>query len=431
MSLHGKDFLNLGVAVIGTGPAGEQAGRRLIQARLPVTFFDEQPRTGGNVGRRGIDSTPSPIERMAEAGEFTLECGTRVLRVGSDASVEYEQAGRRQVRRFAAVILACGAYDLHHPVPGTPSPRVCSAGAMQALLKAQGMVPEGEVIVAGSGPFLYVAAAGLLQQGARVSAVFDRLTLTDYARLMPWGALVPGNALEFAQTLTVLFRHRVRVRRGVAVSSVEDARLNLSDGHTWTFDRLALTELFAPQTQLARTAGCQQRYSAGGGYWITETDDFGRSSVSGIYIAGEGQGIRGWRHAAVSGTLAAMALLKDAGLRRQPSLWLRLRRRLLTRFAAALEARQRARETEPADDSTLCACEGTAYRSVVRAAALGLDDLSSIKVVTRCGMGPCQGRYCEPLVSRVIERAGSLPRAPLNQHVLSRPLVAGEFVDGV
>ena len=78
-------------------------------------------------------------------------------------------------------------------------------------------------------------------------------------------------------------------------------------------------------------------------------------------------------------------------------------------------------------DATLCACEQVSVRRVQEAVALGLDDLSSIKVVTRCGMGPCQGRYCEPLVARVIEQAGKTPRAPLHQHVLTRPMPARDF----
>jgi NADPH-dependent 2,4-dienoyl-CoA reductase/sulfur reductase-like enzyme len=431
MSLRKTDLSTLGVAVIGTGPAGEQAGRRLLQAGVQVCFFDEQPRTGGNVGRRAVDAPPSPLERLAADGALRLERGCRVLRVGDDGLVEYERAGQRRQRHFAAVVLACGAYDLHHPLPGTPSPRICSAGALQALLKAQGTVPAGRIVIAGSGPFLYVAAADLLRRGAEVSAVVDRLTPADYLRLAPWGLLLPGNTLEFVQTHALLMRHRVPLYRGVGITQVEERELHLASGAVVGFDRLALTELFAPQTQLARTAGCHQRYSSSGGYWVTDTDEFGRSSVAGIYVAGEGQGIRGWRHAAVSGALAAVAVLEDAGLARPGSSTLRWRRRLLARFGAALERRQRAREPLPTRDSVICACEGARYSSVVRAVELGLDDLSSIKVVTRCGMGPCQGRYCEPLVSRVIERAGRIPRAPLNQHVLARPLVAGEFVDGV
>src|SRR5699024_6708443 len=106
-----------------------------------------------------------------------------------------------------------------------------------------------------------------------------------------------------------------------------------------------------------------------------------------VYVCGEGQGIRGWRHAQASGALAAGACLADLGLGGSPRVGRRLR--TLIRFAEALERAMRRREPVTfAPDAMLCACEQVPVSRVQDAAALGLDDLSSIKGVTRCGMGP-------------------------------------------
>lgn len=423
-ALHGG-----AVAVVGTGPAGEAAGRRLLSGGLRVTFFDEQPRTGGNIGRvhQAALRTPLEAELDSRTGAELLS-GARVLSVEADGTVRYEHRGRLAEQQFTAVILACGAYDLHHPLPGCPHPRVSSAGALQALLKGQGCVPEGGVIVAGAGPFLYVVADGLSRAGARVTHVLDRLTRSDYLRLARHGIGVPADAVAFAALRWRLFRAGVGVVQGASLAAVEDDDAVLADGRRLPFDRLGISDLFVPQTQLARTAGCRLAYSAEGGYWFVDTDDFGRSSVPGVLVCGEGQGVRGWRHARVSGELAAAAVMRDLGETSPGAVQDLIRaRRSLARFGRALEGRARARETRPAAEAVLCACEDATVGQVNEGVALGLDDLSSIKVVTRCGMGPCQGRYCEPLVARCIEQAGGRPRAALNQQALTRPVSAGEF----
>jgi D-hydroxyproline dehydrogenase subunit alpha len=56
--------------------------------------------------------------------------------------------------------------------------------------------------------------------------------------------------------------------------------------------------------------------------------------------------------------------------------------------------------------------------------------LSSIKIVTRCGMGSCQGRYCEPLICRLFAEAQKQPLAPFSQRLFTRPTLAGDLADG-
>ncbi|WP_440996057.1 FAD-dependent oxidoreductase [Arhodomonas sp. SL1] len=418
------------IAIVGAGPAGESAALTLTDAGRPVTVFDEQPRPGGNINRIAADAPPGPLERAGPG--LRLACATTVLAVDADGTVTHHSEDGLGAERFAAVILACGAYDLHRPLPGTPAPAVSSAGALQALLKGQGVVPSGETVIAGAGPFLYVAAAGLARAGARVSAVVDALGVTDYARLVPAGAGIPGNAVELAGHLATVKRHGTTVMRGRRAEAVEADRLVLEGGDAIPFDRLGLTDGFIAQSQLPRTAGCRLRWHAPGGYFVAGTDDHGRSSVPGVLVCGEGQGVRGWRHARISGKLAALAVLADAGEAVDEG----RRRRLLAarrrhiRFGEALERALSSAAPMPADDAIICACESVPAGPVREAVATGLTDVSSVKVVTRCGMGPCQGRYCEPHVARTIERGGHEPTGALNQRMLTRPVTAGELARG-
>ena len=353
--------------------------------------------------------------------------------VGPDLTVETATEAAIERRRFDAVFLCAGAYDTYEPIPGTPVPGVSTAGALQSLLKGQAVVPRGRVVIAGAGPFLHVVARGLIEAGAEVTALVDRIPRRCYLALAAFGSTAPANAVEFAHALAVLRRHGTRVTHGRSPRAVSDRTLVLDDGAELPFDHLGLTDGFVPQSQLAHSAGCTQRYSASGRTFATVADDRGRTSVAGIYACGEGQGIRGWRHADISGRLAARAFLSERGLGDASALaesGLRLRAWRQRAFAARLEAemnRAAPRAYDPA--AIVCACEGVPLAEVEAAVDFGLRDLSSIKSVTRCGMGPCQGRYCEAAICRVLSARGFTPRAAFAQRALVRPVLASALAN--
>jgi bacterioferritin-associated ferredoxin len=59
------------------------------------------------------------------------------------------------------------------------------------------------------------------------------------------------------------------------------------------------------------------------------------------------------------------------------------------------------------DDVIICRCEDVTYGQIVEAIDRGLTTTEEIKRVLRCGMGPCQGRTCSRLITRIIaERTG-------------------------
>ena len=103
----------------------------------------------------------------------------------------------------------------------------------------------------------------------------------------------------------------------------------------------------APETQLADLAGCRFRFDALNRCWLPERDAAGRSSVRGVYLAGDGAGIAGADAAELAGRRAALALLEDLGIahrtqRGQPdaaSLERELQR--IAVFRAGLEPRSR------------------------------------------------------------------------------------------
>jgi NAD(P)H-nitrite reductase large subunit len=75
----------------------------------------------------------------------------------------------------------------------------------------------------------------------------------------------------------------------------------------------------------------------------------------------------------------------------------------------------------PADETIVCRCEEVTAGKIRQAVRLGAVGPNQVKAFTRCGMGPCQGRICGPIVSPLIADTlgrpiGSIgcwrPRAP-------------------
>ncbi|MBD3368304.1 MAG: (2Fe-2S)-binding protein [Candidatus Eisenbacteria bacterium] len=54
------------------------------------------------------------------------------------------------------------------------------------------------------------------------------------------------------------------------------------------------------------------------------------------------------------------------------------------------------------DDVVICRCEDVTYGQIVEAVRSGLTTTEEIKRILRCGMGPCQGRTCTRLITRII-----------------------------
>ena len=52
----------------------------------------------------------------------------------------------------------------------------------------------------------------------------------------------------------------------------------------------------------------------------------------------------------------------------------------------------------------VCRCEDITKEEILEAIDGGYQTLEEIKRVLRCGMGPCQGRTCTPLIAGLLAR---------------------------
>jgi NADPH-dependent 2,4-dienoyl-CoA reductase/sulfur reductase-like enzyme len=320
----------------------------------------------------------------------------------------------------AAVVVATGAYDRQLPVPGWTLPGVMSAGAAQALLKGSAVVAGRRVVVAGSGPFLLPVATGLAQAGARVVAVVEAGQPLDYLR-HPAGVASAWRKLpEAGGYLARLARHRVPLlSRHAVVAAHGDERLQSVTvarlGPAWErvpgtertleADVLAAGYGFVPQVELLAEAGAGLRAAASEGAFAAVVGPDQQTTVPGLFAAGETTGVGGADLARIEGLIAGRAAVSAAGraagpLARDPQA--ERQRTALRRFAAVLDrvhAVQPGWTGWPDDDTVVCRCEEVTVGRLRAAIDLGADDVRSVKLLARPGMGWCQGRICGQAVA--------------------------------
>ncbi|MFG1710200.1 FAD-dependent oxidoreductase [Nonomuraea sp. M3C6] len=433
------------LVVIGGGAAGVTGALTAALAGLRVALVDSGVRLGGQYFRHpavpgaapGLDRFLRQARALGERADLLL--GHQVWSVTREPDgdlvvhcVTREPAERPVAVRGRRLLIATGAYDRPLPFPGWDLPGVLTAGGAQALLKGNGVVAGRRIVVSGTGPFLLPVATGLAGAGARVLGVFEANGGLGLAR-HPLLAL--GKAGEAAGYAAALARHRVpyRTRQAVVaahgeheVEAVTVARLdqewNVLATRVVECDTVAVGYGFVPQIELGTQLGCGVRHDVDGSP-VLVVDAAQRTTVPGVWAAGEPTGVGGWRLSELEGRIAGRAIAEAGEV---PGVLVRRRERWRA-FGAAL---QRAYPVQPGwqtwlrDDTLVCRCEEVPLARVREAQDLGATDARAIKLLARPGMGWCQGRICGYAVSCLAGERQQPPRRPIAQ-----PIALGALAD--
>lgn len=434
-------MLETEIAIVGAGPAGLSAALQASQAGATVTLIDEYHRPGGQYFKQPPASfrllDRSILGRDHAAGEeliARIEQGSvRVLHdtllwAAFDPGVlDIYRDGRCERLKAERTIVATGAYDRPVAFPGWTLPGVITAGAAQTLAKGQWVLPGRRVLLAGTGPFLLPVAAQLVRGGAAVAGLLEASHAGDWLRKMPamWRHL--DKISEATDYLGALLRARVPLRYGWTVleargsDRVEQAVIGRVDAdgrpvpgteEALEVDTICIGFGFIPSLQLPRLLGCESRWDPDLGAWVTVADSDQRSTVPSVFVAGETTGIGGHEIAMEEGAVAGIQAAADLG-RLTPAdaegHLARVRGELARHRAFAVYL-NRTFSVKPGlldlvrDDTILCRCEEVTAGEVATAAREWDGSLRTIKLLTRAGMGPCQGRICGPLVAQVAAR---------------------------
>ena len=180
------------ILIIGGGAAGIAAAKAAKGAR--VLLADRRPKLGGvllQCAHHGFGKGKSGIEYAADLlqdfpGEITLALDTTVLAVSENrtALLSGREFGRRSVG-FSQLILAAGCREIPIgalTIGGTRPGGIYTAGQMQELMNLQGFVPEGPVVILGSGDLGLIMAKQIAMLGIDVTLVERKTECGGMAR---------------------------------------------------------------------------------------------------------------------------------------------------------------------------------------------------------------------------------------------------------
>jgi NADPH-dependent 2,4-dienoyl-CoA reductase/sulfur reductase-like enzyme len=426
------------VLVIGAGPAGLAAAADASRLGLDVALVDEQKAPGGQIYHNVAEAQEQVVSYLGKdymrgkllVDEF-LSSGAAYI---NNASVWYLDErletgllveGSSHFITADRLILATGAQERPMPLPGWQLPGVMTAGAGQILLKSSAIVPEGRLVLAGSGPLLLQLAWQYLQVGVKIEAIVDttpRSTLLEALPHLPRALpaldyLLKGlslmRAINKAGIPTYKAVDDLRAEGGESIESVSFRAVGGKGNNETEFrietDTLLLHQGVIPNLGLPLATGCNVEWDGQQQSWKVSKDIWGQSSVDQVMVAGDCAGIVGARASELQGRLCALQLGHqlqkiDPGQRNRTAKWIKRslqRHHSIRPFLDALYAPAPMYQL-PDDETLVCRCEEINAGQIRQAARMGCAGPNQVKAFTRCGMGPCQGCLCSTTVSALV-----------------------------
>ncbi|GHB49089.1 oxidase [Streptomyces umbrinus] len=452
------------LVVIGAGPGGLTAALAAAARGVRVTLVDSAPQAGGQFYRQtapGLGARrPQALhhqwrtwERLRDglaahiaAGRVTHLTDHHVWFVERESGTTDRAPASFTVHALLgpeqeepvtvhadAVLLATGGYEMVLPFPGWTLPGVVTTGGAQAMLKGGLVLPGRTAVVAGTGPLLLPVAVGLASAGAKVAALVESADPRNLARQARVLAAHPAKLAEGARYAAELARHRVRTQvrstvvaahgtgrlEAVTVAALDgDGRVRPGTERRIPCDTLAVGHGMLPHTDLAEALGCRLDGVA------VAVDDEQRTDVPGVWAAGEATGIGGAALASAEGRIAGLSIAARLDSRtpdRSSYASAAKVRAGLREFFAAVDTvcASPARWTERVtDDTVVCRCEEVPASAIREAVdELGAGDVRTVKLLTRAGMGWCQGRMCGPAVAGLARCPETPSRRPFARPV--------------
>ncbi|MBD3625510.1 MAG: (2Fe-2S)-binding protein, partial [Rhodobacteraceae bacterium] len=157
--------------------------------------------------------------------------------------------------------------------------------------------------------------------------------------------------------------------------------------------------------------------------WIPEVSDEGVTEVAGLYLCGDGCGIRGAEAAALQGRMTGLRVARDLGHAAptpSPRAWQRAER--FGRAMTALSTPSPEVQALTTIDTVVCRCESLTRADILAEIDSGAASTNAVKSGLRAAMGPCGGAYCQTAISGLIAARTGQPLSDIPPPTARPPL---------
>lgn len=312
--------------IVGAGPSGLSAAVEAAKRGLNVVVFDENEKPGGQLFKQ-IHKFFGSKEHKAKIRGFVI--GEQLLKEASDAGVEVVlnatvvgmymdkevvvKIGEEVCHYKAdAIIIATGAAENMVTFEGWTLPGVIGAGAAQTMMNLHGIKPGNKVLMLGSGNVGLVVSFQLLQCGCDVVALVD--AAPGVGGYGVHAAKVARCGVPFYLSHTIVKAEGDTCVTGVTIAEV-DEKFDFIPGTEKHFDvdTICLAVGLSPMSQLLKMAGCEMEDNPKRGGQVPICDEYGETSIKGIFVAGDVSGIEEASSAMIEGRIAGVAAAKYLG----------------------------------------------------------------------------------------------------------------------
>ena len=322
--------------VIGAGPAGLACATELAAKGLDVALLDEQASPGGQIYRNitkatrhqqnilGEDYTAGlDLARQFQDSPVTYLPQTRVWQAEANGQVCYSRLGKSGKLMADFLVLSTGAMERPVPFPGWTLPGVMTCGGMSNLFKDSGLSPQKPVVLAGSGPLLWLVAEHLLALKAPLAAILDT---TPMGQVLPAMKHMPKALRRFgymmkgvkmiadvhlqARKAGVPIHRNVKNLRAEGENRLATVKASCGSRElVFSASTLMVSEGVIPNVALLRQIGCTHVWDEVQRFWYPKVDENGRSAnLTNVFVAGDGNFVHGAKSAELKGRLAAFAI---------------------------------------------------------------------------------------------------------------------------
>jgi len=312
--------------IVGAGPSGLSAAVEAAKRGLDVVVFDENEKPGGQLFKqihkffgskehrakiRGFNIGKQLLEE-ADAAGVKVVLNATVIGLYQDKEVVVKLGD--EVKHFKAdsVIIATGAAENMVTFPGWTLPGVIGAGAAQTMMNLHGVKPGEKVLMLGSGNVGLVVSFQLMQCGCEVVALVDAAP-----RVGGYGvhaAKVARTGVPFYLSHTIVKAEGEECVTGVTIAEVDEhfAFIPGTEKH-FDVDTICLAVGLSPMSQLLKMAGAQMEDNPKRGGQVPICDEYGRTSIPGVFVAGDVSGIEEASSAMIEGRMAGIVAAEYLG----------------------------------------------------------------------------------------------------------------------
>lgn len=349
------------VVIVGAGPSGLSAAIVCAQYGLKVKIFDEYMKPGGRllgqlhqepdgVWWNGIDEAKKLFEQATELG-VQVECGISVYNIEVQDGL-WEIHTSQGITKAPMLLLATGAAEVPAPIPGWTLPGVLSIGAAQVMTNVQRVKVGDRGIVIG----INVLSVAITRELQLAGIEVDRILLPSLNPLneqagspekvmesmLRFAHLAPSKLIGFGSRLMkgklirkfglkfypkngvklwgIPLQLRKAVLEIVGTSHVEGVRVAnitptgdiIKNSEEYIpVDFVCISGGLYPLAELAAVAGCPFHFIPELGGHIPLHNEYMKTPLKGLYVAGNITGIESAKVAMVQGRVAGLSIVRE------------------------------------------------------------------------------------------------------------------------